>query len=133
MGQVGQDRCKGLLEDDAHRIRIDHHNFLHLIDEERCWRWKFLNPVEGILHISRCKQIAVMEAHTLTQLELPGDFINLLPALGQPRHDLQVIAMIDQGLVDLNPHPCRRLVVLPVGIQSYRIRGLGHDERLGRS
>ena len=109
----------GLLQHEAHCVRIDHFHRLHILVEDAGKRSGLgvHHMVEIPLHRLGVHIRAIVDFHPFLQIKGIGQPIRThLPALRQVRHWFQVFVQGQEGIVDIHidPHhliPWRRLYV----------------------
>ena len=121
-----------LVGDDVDRLRVDHAHFLDRADVAVLGRLLRLveHPIEGVLHVLRSHEVAVVELDSLAELELPLGVGERLPGRGERRLELELGAPMEQGVehvdVDEDPDPLE----VHMGIHGGRMRGEGDGERV---
>ena len=66
--------------------------------EQRLEVWTLLQPIERPHHVGGGERAARLELHPLAQMKARGPLVDLLPALGQPRLEREVLLEPDQRI-----------------------------------
>src|SRR5690606_41351335 len=66
-------------------------------------RWRIEHPLKGKLDVASREGLAVVKLDTFPELKLPLQVAELGPRDCKSRHQLEVLRLHDQGVVDLPP------------------------------